>query len=167
MHRWKTSYKLAKSLEDEFPGAAACASILREETTEFRKKLPVIQCLASKALKPRHWMGFSELLNTTFEIDEEITLQQLLDLNASEHIEQIQEITLRAEKQYNLEKSLNMMKKEWESIDVEIKPYRESGTYVIGGVDEVSLSCSMSSYYQLDNLRYDLHLYLFVDHRVA
>ena len=82
-------------------------------------------------------MGFSELLNTTFEIDEEITLQQLLDLNAAESIEQIQEITLRAEKQYNLEKSLNTMKKEWESIDMEVKSYRESGTYVIGGVDEV------------------------------
>jgi dynein heavy chain, axonemal len=134
---WKTSYKLAKSLEEEFPGAAACAMILREETTEFKKKLPVIQCLASKALKPRHWVGLSELLNTTFDVDEEVTLQQLFDLHASEHIEAIEEITMRAEKQYSLEKSLMSMKKEWETIDVEVKAYRESGTYVVGGIDEI------------------------------
>jgi hypothetical protein len=30
---WKTSYKLSKSLEEESPGAAACAAKLREETT--------------------------------------------------------------------------------------------------------------------------------------
>ena len=59
---WKTSYKLAKTLEDEFPAAAACAAILRAETTEFRKNLPVIQALASKALKRRHWERLSILL---------------------------------------------------------------------------------------------------------
>ena len=31
---WKTSYKLAKSLEEEFPGVASCAQHLRDETTE-------------------------------------------------------------------------------------------------------------------------------------
>jgi hypothetical protein len=37
---------LAKSLEEEFRGASECATKLREETTEFRKDLPVIQALA-------------------------------------------------------------------------------------------------------------------------
>ena len=46
---WKTSYKLSKSLEEDLPGASACAAMLRAETTEFRKNMPVIQSLASKA----------------------------------------------------------------------------------------------------------------------
>ena len=37
----QTSYKLTKSLEEEFPGVATCAQHLRDETTEFRKNLPV------------------------------------------------------------------------------------------------------------------------------
>jgi len=45
---WKTSYKLVKLLEEEAPAAGACAAILREETSEFRKHLPVIQSLASR-----------------------------------------------------------------------------------------------------------------------
>ena len=47
---WKASYKLSKQLEDDYPGSAKCAGILREETTEFRKNMPVIQSLASKVL---------------------------------------------------------------------------------------------------------------------
>ena len=80
---WKSSYKLAKQFEDEFPGASACASILRAETTEFRKNMPVIQSLASKALKPRHWEELSELLGKEINPEEDLTLQQLLDLDAA------------------------------------------------------------------------------------
>ena len=71
---WKTSYKLAKSLEEEFPTVATCAQHLRDETTEFRKNLPVIQSLASKALQPWHWDLISELLGKQIETDE-LTLQ--------------------------------------------------------------------------------------------
>lgn len=49
---WKSSYRLSKSLEDEFPAAAECAARLREDTTAFREHLPVIQvdCLPSYAV---------------------------------------------------------------------------------------------------------------------
>ncbi|RYG70357.1 hypothetical protein EON64_00405, partial [archaeon] len=134
---WKTSYKLAKSLEEELPGASGCAMKLREETTEFRKNMPVIQSLASKALKPRHWELLSELLGKNIDPQEELTLQSLLDLDASGHIEAIQEITVAAEKEYNLERSLEGMKKEWKTIEFEVKAYKESGTFVVGGIDDI------------------------------
>ena len=134
---WKYSYKLIKQLEDEYPGASNCASQLREDTTEFKKHLPVIQSLASKALKPRHWALFNELFNSDIDIEEDLTLQQLLDLDAAKHIDAIQEITIRADKEYNLEKNLNIMKKEWEVIEFIIKSYRESGTFILSGIDEI------------------------------
>ena len=134
---WKTSYKLAKSLENDFPGPSKCAMRLREDTSEFRKHLPVIQSLASKALKPRHWEALSELLGKNINPEEELTLQDLLDLNCSDHIEPIQQITVAAEKEYTLEKNLAAMIKEWEKIDFEVKPYRETGTFIVGGFDDI------------------------------
>ena len=134
---WKTSYKLNKALEEELPGAASCASCLREETTEFRKNMPVIQSLASKALKRRHWELLSELLGKNIDPEDELTLQNLLDLDAAGHIEAIQEVTIAAEKEYNLERGMNAMKKEWETIEFEVKAYKESGTFVVGGVDDI------------------------------
>jgi dynein heavy chain, axonemal len=134
---WKTSYKLAKSLEEELPGPASCALKLREDTTEFRKNMPVIQSLASKALKRRHWEALSELLGKNIDPEEDLTLQSLLDLDAAAHIEAIQEVTIAAEKEYNLEKGLNAMMKEWESIEFEVRAYKESGTFVVGGIDDI------------------------------
>ncbi|KAJ1435246.1 dynein heavy chain, partial [Ochromonadaceae sp. CCMP2298] len=134
---WKTSYKLSKSLEEELPGAAASAAKLREETTEFRHNMPVIQSLASKALKRRHWEAVSELLGKVIDPEDELTLQSLLDLNAAGNIEAIQEITIAAEKEYNLEKNMHAMMKEWESIEFEVKGYKDSGTFIVGGVDEI------------------------------
>lgn len=133
---WKTSYKLAKSLEDDFPGAAACAAQLRMDTTEFRKHLPCIQSLASKALQSWHWDLVSDLLGKPIDIDD-LTLQALLDLDAAGHIETIQEVTIAAEKEYNLKKNLEGMQKEWDLMEFEVKPYKESGTFVVGGIDDI------------------------------
>ena len=117
--------------------SASCAAKLREETTEFRKNMPVIQSLASRALKYRHWEDLSELLGKPIDPQEDLTLQQLLDLDAVGHIDAIQEITIAAEKEYDLERSLNNMMKEWTTIEFEVKPYKESGTFIVGGVDEI------------------------------
>lgn len=134
---WKSSYKLSKLLEEKYPGPSKCALSLRNDIAVFRQQLPVIQCLASKALQARHWESLSELLGKDIDPRDDLTLQQLLDLDVSSHIESIQEITMKAEKEYNLEKSLLAMKREWESMDFEVKPYRESGTFVVGGIDDI------------------------------
>ena len=105
---WKQSYKMSKTLEDDTPGAAECALKLRAETTEFRENLPVIRSLASKALKDRHWEEISVKMSTPgqelhIEPDDELTLNWLLEINISDHIEEIQEVCVAAEKQYGLD----------------------------------------------------------------
>ena len=107
---WKDSFKLSKVLEEEHPGPSACAAKLREDTSAFRQHLPVIQSLASKALKERHWEALGEKLGDKIVPDEEITLQYLLELNAGDHIEELQEVCVAAEKEYSLERTLANMK---------------------------------------------------------
>ena len=134
---WKTSYKMVKSLDEDYPAAAKIAQQLRDNTTEFRAHLPVIQSLASKALKVRHWEGLSELLGTEINPEEDLTLQMLLDLDATKHIEDIQGITISAEKEYNLEKTMQGMMAEWAVIEYDVKAYKTSGTYIVGGIDDI------------------------------
>jgi dynein heavy chain len=57
-----------------------------------------------------------------------LTLQSLLDIDSAGHIEAIQEVTIAAEKEYNLKRNLEAMQKEWGLIEFEVKPYKESGT---------------------------------------
>ena len=61
---WKTSYRLMKTFSEESPAVAEVASLLRDATDEFKKRVPLIQSLASPALKPSHWEMLSAKIGT-------------------------------------------------------------------------------------------------------
>jgi len=144
MKWWKTSYKLSKQLGDESPSSAEVAQELRERTTTFKQFLPVIKSLASPALRERHWGDLStkigEKLGREVNIsadDEELTLQQLLDMKLQDEMELIQSVCVAAEKEYSLEKALQAMIAEWEPVEFEVLAYKETGTHLIRGVDDI------------------------------
>ena len=85
-----TSNKLSKSLKKESPSAADVAVSWKEECMEFRKNVPLIQALASKALKPRHWKNISMSCSVEIIYDEELTLKQLIDMDIMQHWEEIE-----------------------------------------------------------------------------
>ena len=138
---WKQSYKLKSALDEKTPDAASCAAKLREETTTFRENLPLIQALASPALKERHWSKLSEKIGhriTPYDDNGvELTLQGLLDMNTNAYIEEIQEVCVAAEKEYKLERDLQAMKDEWAQVQYDVKPYKETGTFIVGGIDDI------------------------------
>jgi dynein heavy chain len=132
------SRRLAKDLDEYYPEVAACATMLKEDTLEFRKHLPVIQSLASKALTSDHWLQLSRILQKELNPDnDDLNLQQLLDLNAAEHIEEIQNVTFRAEKEYRLKTDLANMRIEWTNMEFELKPYKTTGTYVVAKSEDI------------------------------
>jgi dynein heavy chain len=149
---FKTSYRLNKHFMEEAPGSAEVAMALRENTAEFRKNLPVIKSLASPALRERHWLKLTATLNEAMakgkegddipekinlDPDDDLTLQMLLDLHVSEHLEVIQEECGIAEKEFQLEKNLNAMIQDWAVIAFECKPYKDGETYLVSGTDDI------------------------------
>lgn len=47
------------------------------------------------------------------------------------------QVCVAAEKEYGLEKALAAMKEEWASLEFEVRPYKETGTFLVSGVDEI------------------------------
>jgi dynein heavy chain len=142
MDWYKKSAKLAKLIEDEHPHLAACASRLREETGEFRKNLPIMVALATPALKQSsahtHWERLSTVLGVPpIEPNDALTLEQLIEMGCTDHVEVIEEISNHASKQFGLEKQLNSMKADWVPLFMEVKEYKKSGTSIIGGLDDI------------------------------
>jgi dynein heavy chain len=136
---FKSSAKMAKLLQDEYPRAAECAQRLREVTGDFRKHLPIMVALATPALKQRHWDQLSTLLGVDpIEPNEDLTLEELLEWGVATHIEEIEEISVHANKQFGLEKNLAAMKADWGPIEFEVKDYRTSGTAIIGGLEDIT-----------------------------
>ena len=53
-------------------------------------------------------------------------------------MEEIEEISVKAEKEFSLEKMLEDMKNEWKEYAFEVKAYKETGTFVIGGTEDIA-----------------------------
>jgi dynein heavy chain len=136
---FKSSAKMAKTLADDYPLASECAKQLREVTGDFRKHLPVLVALATPALKQRHWDQLSQILEVepAIEPSEDLTLEELLGWGVADHIEEIEEMSVHANKQFGLEKQLSAMKADWSPIEFEVKDYRNTGTCIIGGLDDI------------------------------
>ena len=66
-------------------------------------------------------------------------LYKLIDLEVTNHLAKLEEISENASKEYNIEKILNKMLDDWEPISVELKPWKDTGSFIVSGasVDEV------------------------------
>ena len=113
------------------------AKILREETTSFKELVPVIEALGNKAMKTRHWSRLAEETGCDIIPDEFLTLQGMLDVGIQDHWDKVDEVSVNATKQYGLETKLDALIEAWEPVELFVKPYKESGTFIIGGTEEV------------------------------
>ncbi|KAG7391800.1 Dynein heavy chain 1, axonemal [Phytophthora pseudosyringae] len=121
-------------------GNEACSKIaesVKEQISVFKPYVPLIVALRNPGMRLRHWEDLSKSLGFALEIDESFTLTNIFQLNLLDRIDDIVKVAEAAGKEYQVEQALRTMKGAWESVDLQIIAYRETGTYVIKGVDEI------------------------------
>uniref|UniRef100_A0A7S2P1M5 Uncharacterized protein n=1 Tax=Leptocylindrus danicus TaxID=163516 RepID=A0A7S2P1M5_9STRA len=136
-HWLQSARDLSKEFKSYFPWAAECANQLFVETSSFRKNMPVIRALASNALKERHWIDISNMMHATIDFDDELSLRYLLDVGVIAKMDEISVVCAAAEKEHGLETSLGAMKAEWNLVEFSMRNYKDTGTFVVGGVDNI------------------------------
>ncbi|OQR83181.1 sporangia induced dynein heavy chain [Achlya hypogyna] len=123
-------------------GNEACARIaetIKEQIGVFKPYVPLILGLRNPGMRPRHWAELSKVLGFTLELDESFTLNSIFRLNLLDQIDEIVKVAEAAGREYQIEAALIAMKTQWDAIDMQILTYRETGTYIIKGVDEIQV----------------------------
>ncbi|GLD91881.1 hypothetical protein PINS_up000414 [Pythium insidiosum] len=123
-------------------GNEACAKIaetVKEQIAVFKPFVPLIVALRNPGMRPRHWAELSKSMGFELTIDESFTLTNVFQLNLLDRIDDIVKVAEAAGKEYQVEQALTTMKSAWDKVDLQIIPYRETGTYVIKGVDEIQV----------------------------
>lgn len=67
-----------------------------------------------------------------------LTFSKCLEMKLQDHMSTITKVAEVAGKEYSIEQALDKMEKEWENIKLEIKPYKDTGTYMIRTSEETS-----------------------------
>ena len=109
----------------------------QSELKKFQGNVPAIRSLSSRAIKDRHWVRISSNVNSTLKFDDTMSFASLLDNGVANAFEPIGIICSEAEKEYNLERAIDNMKVEWKDVILIIKAYRETQTFVVGGIDDI------------------------------
>jgi len=97
-----TCFQLNKKLADDFPDTAAVAVIIKGKLERFREFLPLIKCITSEAIGAEDWDEIKVACDNDSMDRDQITVLNFGELKLQEHFEQIDEITSRAEKKFQL-----------------------------------------------------------------
>jgi dynein heavy chain len=101
---------------------------------------PLLALLANPGLRDRHWSAMEAAVGFDLPHDDtSTTLNDMLELKLETHVSEIEEFCTSAAKEYSLERALDRMASEWATVQLDLKPYKASGTYILGGgsVDEL------------------------------
>jgi dynein heavy chain, axonemal len=121
-------------------GCLVVAKEIRDQTEGFKPLIPLVIALRNPGMRARHWAELSDAIGEKIDPDRDgpnFTLTHVINMNLARHIEVITKVGEKAGKEYQLEQALDKMAGEWAGAFLDIVAYRETGTYVIKGVDEL------------------------------
>lgn len=138
---FRETLKLQKVFgESEEEDAGIIAKALRTDIEKFKENLWLVELLTSEAMikKPAYWKEvFKETGLAPIETNDEMSFQKLIDSGFLKFKEEIEEVTKRIEKQWNIEKKLNEIVEKLKEIKLEIVADKKSGSFLLGHVDDV------------------------------
>nr|VZI05919.1 unnamed protein product [Spirometra erinaceieuropaei] len=115
----------------ELAGVQEVASQIKMAVEEFKPFIPLVQALRNPGMRSRHWELMSETIGIQVVPKASLTFAKCLEMRLQDHIEDIAKIADAAGKEYAIEFSLNKMMSEWEPVNFEVVPYKNTVKSVI------------------------------------
>lgn len=132
---WKFAWRAEKTFEGK-DAPKSVAALLKEKLDGFKPNLPLISALRNPGMKERHWAKLSAEVGADIIPDTALTLKDLLDMEINKSETFITTLSEQAAKEYGFERTLEKMKTEWKVLEFEFQPYKDSGTFVLKGIEE-------------------------------
>jgi len=128
---------VSKTFETTQPEIFAMAAQVKQDMEAFKTNVPIVTALRNPGMRARHWETLSKDINMDLNFTDSVTLDTVLnEMKLPEYMKQISTCGDLASKEYMIEKTLIEMKEGWKEIDLDLIEYRDSGTFVLKGLDD-------------------------------
>ena len=128
----RQSHRLLKANKDD-----RVVYRFKDEIDSFKKYMPLLQELANPALQPRHWEQVFQVVQKPYHQDVTFSINDLIEYGMMDHLEALENISMIASKEFSLFNTLKKMEDEWVGQEFNCMPYKETGTFILGGTDEI------------------------------
>ncbi|KAM4823531.1 dynein axonemal heavy chain 17 [Urocitellus parryii] len=119
--------------------------------------LRAVSELQNPAIRDRHWQQLMQATQVKFEMSEETTLADLLQLNLHNYEDEVRNIVDKAVKESGMEKVLRALDSTWTTMEFEHEPHPRTGTMMLKA-DEVLVETLEDNQVQLQNLMMSKYL---------
>jgi len=138
---YRTLMKVGKELEKAGDSRAiprkAASTIVAEIKMFLEEHIPLMLLLCTPGLHERHWVEIMNVTGLEIEVHDGTNLSQMLDISLHNYVNAIEDTCVAASKEYGLEKAMDKMETEWESMQFDTKPHRNTGTSILCAIDEI------------------------------
>ncbi|XP_008202999.3 dynein heavy chain 3, axonemal [Nasonia vitripennis] len=135
---WKILYKLSRVLSD-LPAPRRIAEMARGKVDKFKQFLPLLASICNPGLQPRHWERIGQVAGVAIVPRPDSSLSEMIEYGLLVHVVKLEEISSGASKEHALENNLRKMQHEWDQVQFELSPYRESGVKILAAVDDIQV----------------------------
>jgi dynein heavy chain len=112
---------------------------LKDKIQQTKRTIPLLVDLRNPAMRERHWNSIMDEIGKTFSINESsFTMDKIFELGLDQQTEVISTLSAAATKELSIEQGLETISNAWETLDIEIGPYREEkGYFKIKSTDSI------------------------------
>ncbi|KAK3717325.1 hypothetical protein QZH41_011557, partial [Actinostola sp. cb2023] len=135
---FRTVFKLSKTFGDA-PAPRRVADSVKSKIDKFKVHLPLLQIICNPGIRDRHWTQMSEVVEFDITPEPTTSLCTMLEYNLLKNMTKLEEISGAASKEFGLEKAMEKMKVEWEEMEFEFVPYRDTGVCILSAVDDIQM----------------------------
>ncbi|XP_071037846.1 dynein axonemal heavy chain 3 [Parasteatoda tepidariorum] len=135
---WRVMFKLDKTFAGQLETRMVAKS-LKAKIEKFRNYVPLLLAICNPGIKERHWKYASKFLGFIISPGPKATLEDMIRVGLHKHIEKVEELSVTVSKEFALEKAMAKMKEEWQDIEFEFKPYRETDVPILSAVDDIQV----------------------------
>ncbi|XP_047444882.1 dynein axonemal heavy chain 8-like [Mugil cephalus] len=113
---------------------------LKKTIDDFNESCPLLELMANKSMKLRHWKRITDLTGHEFEVESPtFTLQNIMEAPLLKYKDDIEDICISAVKEKDIEAKLSQIKEVWSNQTLSLMTFKNRGELMLKGAETAEI----------------------------
>ncbi|XP_018374249.1 PREDICTED: dynein heavy chain 8, axonemal [Trachymyrmex cornetzi] len=113
---------------------------LKKKIDDFNEMCPLLEMMANKAMKDRHWEKLSKLCQYFFDVKSEtFTLANVMQAPLLKYKDDVEDICISAVKEQDIEFKLKQVIADWAVINLQFSHFKQRGELLLKGIETAEI----------------------------